>query len=195
MANVYIFVGRSGSGKGTQGALLDAAIRTLSGNDSLLYLETGRLVRDFSKGDTESSLMSKAINDVGGLQPEFLIISLWSNFLIKNFKKNMHVITDGTPRKLLEAKVLDSALDFYNFQHKFVIFLNASNDEVTKRLLARDRADDTLEGIHSRLAWYETEVAPVVDFYRTNSKYIFCDINADQSAEKVQEDLRKAVGL
>jgi adenylate kinase family enzyme len=67
--------------------------------------------------------------------------------------------------------------------------------ECKKRLLARGRADDTPEDINSRLAWYETDVAPSVDFYRNNPNYNFCDVNGDQSVEDVFEDIKKQLGL
>lgn len=53
------------------------------------------------------------------------------------------------------------------------------------------RPDDTLEGIKNRLDWFKTEVGPVIDYYKENSKLI--TVNGEQSVEMVFNDIMKAI--
>lgn len=189
-----IFIGRSGCGKGTQAALLKSHLEKNGGNLPIVHLETGALVREFIKGDTYSQKLAKKINDVGGFQPEFLVINQWSNFFIKNITGPAHLIIDGSPRKFNEAGPLDSVFHFYKRPKPYLLYLDTSRPEVTSRLLKRGRADDTHENIKSRLDLFDTDVTKAIEFYRNNSHYHFCDINGDQTIEAVFNDILKALG-
>lgn len=53
------------------------------------------------------------------------------------------------------------------------------------------RTDDDLAGIKVRLAWFKTEVHPVIDFYKKRNKLI--KINGNQNIDEVFEDIVKAI--
>ena len=98
LPSVFIFTGRSGCGKGTQAELLMKRLKEVDPNRVIVYLETGKLFREFIKGDTYSQQLSKKNYDEGGLQPQFLTISMWSQFFINIVKPEAHVIMDGRGR-------------------------------------------------------------------------------------------------
>ncbi len=191
----YIFIGRSGCGKGTQADLLRKVLAEKSSEIPITYMETGKLFRDFVMGQSYSQRLSKAINKEGGLQPEFLTIHLWSDFFVKNLTNNTHLITDGTPRKINEAKVLNTAFEFYKREKPHVIFINVSRAWSKERMLAREREDDKEVDIEARLDWYETEVVPTIDYYRNNPLYIFHDVNGERSIPEIHTDIVKMIGL
>ncbi len=185
----FIFLGRSGCGKGTQAELLKKHLAEKSPATSCFHLEVGAKFREFIATDSYTSALSKSVNTAGGLQPEFLAVWAWAELFIEHMKGGEHVIIDGTPRKLHEAQVLDKALQFYGRKDVFIIFLDVSREWSHTRLMARHRGDDTSADIEARLNWYDTDVVPAVDFFRSNKNYRFLQISGEQAVEKVQADI------
>lgn len=124
----FIFIGRSGSGKGTQIDLLSKKLKEDNPEIGINYISTGKILRKFWEEDSFSNKLSKEILNKGDLQPEFLVIYLWGKDLIEDMKGNEHLILDGTPRRLNEAEVLDSAIKFYQRENPTVVYLNVSRE-------------------------------------------------------------------
>ena len=185
----FIFLGRSGCGKGTQAELLKRFLAEKTPEMPCLHLEVGAKFREFINRDSYTSNLSKEINSAGGLQPEFLAVWAWGSLMIENMKAGEHLIIDGTPRKLHEAVVLDKALQFYGRKDVHVVFLDVSREWSRKHLMARRRGDDTASDIESRLNWYETEVVQAVGYLKKSPEFRFHHIDGMQSAEKVHADI------
>lgn len=185
----FIIIGRSGSGKGTQADLLQEYINKHDSKTEILYAESGDEFREFLKSDNYASRLAKEVNTKGLLQPAFLAIWIWSNYLVKNLNNKKHLILDGTPRKLNEADVLDEAFGFYKRNNVNVIYINVSVGWATDRLKSRHRPDDTNEGIKKRLDWFDTDTMEAVNFYKNNPKYNFFDINGEQSIQEVHNEI------
>ena len=185
----FIFIGRSGCGKGTQAKLLSDYLNKVDPTRDVLYVQSGQEFRDFIKGNSETQRLSKIIYDVGGLQPEFLAIYMWVNVLVNKYTKNEHIIMDGMPRKFHEAGVLDSIFDFYKLKKPIVINIDISKEMSINRLMARKRLDDTREDIEARLSWYETDVVPAIGYYRENKNYQFIGLDGDRPIEDVHKDI------
>ena len=62
---------------------------------------------------------------------------------------------DGSPRAMVEAVIVDGALNFYNREKVFPIFIETSRDLSRQRLMARGRFDDTEESINERLDYFD----------------------------------------
>lgn len=187
---VFIFIGRSGCGKGTQATLLMEEIKKREPAREALYLQTGALIREFIKEENYSARRAKEIYDAGDRQPDFLAVNMWSNFLFKRFTGKEIIIADGTPRSLDEARMLDTALDWmYGIKNPVVVYLNVSDDWSIKHLLARGRMDDNEEDIRERLQWFETDVLPAVEWYRNNTYYTFFDINGERKIEEIHREM------
>jgi len=191
----FIFIGRSGCGKGTQVKLLEKYIEE---NDPLkrpiFYLETGERFRSFISRDSYASSLSREINKQGELQPEFLAVYMWAEELINKLTPDEHLIIDGSPRRLREAMALDTAMSFFKRQNVAIINLNVSPEWSRERLNGRGRADDVNKGdIEKRLAWFDSEVKPVIEWFRGEDSYKVFDINGEQTIEQVHEEIIKAV--
>ena len=195
MLHNFILIGRSGCGKGTQAALLEKYLRNQNSGKTVLYLETGSLFREFIKGSSYAQKLSEKIYKNGELQPEFITINLWCSFIIEYVRENQHWIIDGTPRKVLEAEVLDSAFSFFNREKPCVLWINVPRESSEKRLIGRQRSDDTKDDIKNRMDWYETDVVKTIEFYKNNPKYKFIEINGDQSVQDVHKEILKKTGL
>jgi adenylate kinase family enzyme len=192
---VFIFIGRSGCGKGAQVDLLIKALKEADSSRGVLYIQTGQEFRKFIQGQSFSAKRSKVCNEKGGLQPEFLAIKMWVDALVDNYNGTDHVVFDGTPRKFHEAGVLESIFDFYDFDKPYVVNIDVSREESRKRLLLRKRMDDNESEISKRLDWYETDVAPTVEYFRKNAKYIFLKIDGERPIPDIHADLMKRLGF
>ncbi len=193
----FIFIGRSGCGKGTQADLLMTHLCKIGDKScKTLHIESGALLREFMKEDGYTQKKISETVKSGILVPESMVVALWTRFLIDNFTGNENMVFDGCPRKLHEAQLLDSALQFYEIQKPAVICVNVSRDWSEKRLEARARGeDDKPESIKRRLDWFETEVSKSIDYYRNNPYYNFVDVNGEQPIEDVQNEILAKLGL
>jgi adenylate kinase len=191
MKQAYIFIGRSGCGKGTQANLLKDFL-TKQGK-TFFNLETGSKFREFVKKDSYSGQLASKIGEVGGLQPEFLAVLMWGSSMVDQVKGNEDFVLDGAPRKMTEAKVLDSALRFYEFEKPIIVFVNVSRKWSEDRLLGRGRVDDDTEEIKKRLDWFDTDVQPVVDWFKDDDFYNFLDINGEQTVEEVHQEIMEKI--
>ncbi len=189
--DVFIFIGRSGCGKGTQKDLLIKKLQDLR----MPYLSeyTGDAFRKFVSSNSLVAQKVKSIIDTGGLAPSFIASAMWAEVLMNDYQENQSLIFDGTPRTLEEAQELETALKFLGFISPVIININVSASWAKERLTSRHREDDTEDSINRRLAWYEDSVSKVVSYYRSNSFYCFKEINGEQSIPKVAEDIIKAL--
>lgn len=190
----FIFIGRSGCGKGTQVKLLIEYLKESKEPEKIFYLQTGQHFRDFIKEEGLANKKAYEIMDSGGRQPDFLAVWIWSNAFLKNVKNEEHLIVDGTPRSLNEARILDTAMKFYKREKPIIVYIDVSRQWSEERLLARGRADDLeIEDIRKRLDWFEDDVLPAVSFYRDNPDYDFIYIKGEQTIEEVNKEIMEKV--
>lgn len=185
----FIFVGRSGSGKGTQAALLKQFLEERYGRH-VVHITTGGGFREFITQDTYASSLARQINGTGGLQPEFLAVWNWANIFINTLQGEESVILDGAPRKPFEASILHSAIEFFGFTKPVVIYLDVSESESRNHLIHRGREDDKDEQIARRMEWFDTEVLGALEVYRNDPRYKVVHVNGNQTIEEVFEELR-----
>jgi adenylate kinase len=191
----FIFIGRSGSGKGTQAELLIEYLKKIDSAHEIIHIESGGELREFIKGPSYTEQVTKKLYDGGGLIPEFIVVYLWAGALIAKFTGNEHLVFDGMPRKVHEAGALNSIFRFYGLTKPWIINIDISPEESTKRLLARKRFDDNEEEIKKRLDWYESDVVPTMEYYDGNPKYNFLKINGARPVEDIHADIVKKLGL
>ena len=191
-ASAYIFIGRSGCGKGTQVELFMKELAKKNSN-KILHVETGNLLREFTKGQLYMQKVVKEVLATGSLVPESVAIDIWMNYIITNFSGTEQLIFDGTPRKIVEAQLLDDALKFFKILKYKVIYINASREVCTKRLLARQRSDDTQEGIAHRMNWFDTEVIPCIEFFKKDKDCEVIEIDGNKSIDEVNTEFIKKV--
>jgi adenylate kinase family enzyme len=187
----FIFIGRSGSGKGTQAKNLAKTLGSKDPEDTIIYEETGKLFRTFISEDGYSQSLSKAIMEKSEREPDFLAVYLWAKSFITRLTATAHLFIDGSPRSLNEAHMLDTALSFYNRQAT-VIYLDVSRGWALERLHQRGRADDLdpLEN-EKRMNWFEKDVLPVINFYQQNPRYRLLIIDGNRPIEEVSKDIER----
>jgi len=164
-----LFIGPQGSGKSTQGKLLAQFL-------GLPYISTGDIFRSM-QGEI------KQILEQGRLVDDQTTSKIVEEEL-KNPKYQNGFIFDGYPRTLEQIRLFDPVFDK-------VVYLNLSDDESKKRLLARGREDDTDESIAERLKNYHQQTDPILDYYR--QKGIFQSIDGMGSIDEIQFRIRDMV--
>ena len=195
MAKLFVFLGRSGCGKGTQTALLSDYLKKENPNNGVFYVSTGDEFRKLIESDTYTASKVKPIVDAGNFVPSFLASMMWANVVCRDYKENQHMIVDGSPRTLAEKAIFDTLHYFYeektvfDFDSVNIVFMNVSASWATDKLLARGRTDDTVEAVAKRMYWFDKHVASVVEAYRADSKVSFFEINGEQSIEDVHKEI------
>lgn len=185
-----IFIGPQGSGKGTQILRVREALRRADPERRIVDIQTGRRFRALAakqEGYTEQEVLRTL--DTGILQPLFLSVVLWGDAFLNHVDPDCHLLVDGFPRTVDEAKVLESALRFYHREQLTIINLNTPEEVVRKRMEERARPDDTPESIEARLAWYREETIPVLEYYRVRTGTNVIDIDGTRSIDEVYEDI------
>ena len=189
----FIFVGRSGCGKGTQAKLLIDAVKSKK-DEHVYYVSTGDEFRKVLDQGTYTSTMLKNIVGKGGFAPSFAAVLMWATAMSRDLKENDHVLIDGTPRSLSEAGVLDTVFPFFDMK-PVVIYVNVSREWASDRLRNRGRHDDTEEGITSRQNLFETDIMPILDMYKKRGAPQIFEINGERHIEDVHTDIKKALEL
>ncbi len=180
---VIFFVGRPGSGKGTQ-------IQFLKEKTGFEVVKTGEMLREKAQ---KKDLLGKIVKEVleeGKLIPTPVVFSLWMPFILKlNEKKAKGVIFDGNPRKLYEAHMLEELFTMLYWSEPFLLYLKISEKEALKRLKKRGRGDDRKKDVEERLRWFKEEVEPVANYYKKKKRII--EINGENTIEEVWKDTEK----
>ncbi len=162
--STFVFIGRSGCGKGTQAALLEAHLE--GKGYEVLRLGTGDFARERAQKDTLTGHWIKSILDAGGFFPDWLAGALMLEMIEPRLTAQGQVLfLDGSPRRMHEAEVLDEFTAHLKRPPVRAIHLDIGEEESRRRMLARGRSDDTEAAITSRLGWFTTKVAPVLDYY------------------------------
>lgn len=191
-----IFIGPQGSGKGTQIEKLDAVLRVRDTSRKVVDIQTGRRFRALAaKGEGYTEKHIQETLDTGILQPLFLSVVLWGDAMREHLDPECHLLIDGFPRTVPEATVLESALTFYNRNPISIINLKTSEEIVRRRMEGRARADDTLESIEARLAWYRNETLPVVEYFRSRPGTRVHDIDGTDTIDGVHAQILEALSL
>lgn len=181
LKEAIILLGAPGSGKGTQGDLLEkrTGFRRYV-MSSLIKEELKIKVKKWAKEyDVESGLL------LGDLE----IFELFR----ERFESEQKVILDGIPRTLDQAYWLFGYLKQHKYKIK-VVFIDVDEEKLLDRILLRakkqGRKDDNPETFKERLEIYDGVKEVILKVY---SEHIV-NINGDQSIEKVADEIKEKLG-
>jgi adenylate kinase len=179
-------LGRQGAGKGTQ-------CTRLSRHYVVPHISTGEMLRAAVKEGTELGRKAAEIMNEGGLVPDDVMIGIVDERLDHDDTTRRGYVLDGFPRTVPQAKALADITDSRPLN--LVIDLDVPQEIVLHRLASRrvcadcganysvdkpprydcvcdncggeveQREDDTPAAIEKRLAEYERETAPLIDWY------------------------------
>ena len=159
MAAVHLVIlGRQGSGKGTQAARLVEAY-------SPIHVSTGDMLRTAVAAGTGLGREAGALMDAGDLVGDDLINGIVAERLAQPDVVEHGFLLDGYPRTPDQAAAMEGFLSEAGKTLDGAVNLDVPVDEVTARMMARGRADDTEEAIRRRLDLYESETAPLLAWF------------------------------
>jgi adenylate kinase len=158
------------------------------------HISTGEMLRAAVKEGTELGRKAAEIMNDGGLVPDDVMIGIVDERLDHDDTTRRGYVLDGFPRTVPQAKALADITDSRPLN--LVIDLDVPQEVVLRRLAGRrvcadcganysvdkpprydcvcdncggeveQREDDTPAAIQKRLAEYERETAPLIDWYR-----------------------------
>jgi adenylate kinase len=187
MKTFVVLMGAPGAGKGTQAKKLEASL-------GLPQVATGDLFRANLKNQTELGKLARTFMDKGELVPDEVTVAMVRDRLSQP-DCSQGAILDGFPRTTAQAEALDVLLSEFSAEIAVVPFVDVSRDVLVERLAKRaeieGRADDNEETIRVRMDVYQSETAPLLDYYA--QKNLLVKINGEQSIDEVAADLTKVV--
>ena len=160
------------------------------------HIATGDMLREMRELDTPVTRELRAVLDRGDLVDDELMIDLIRDRLSRGDTVAGFVL-DGFPRTLAQAEALNELLRELGRDLDIVFDLQVPKREMLlERLLRRaaeeGRSDDTPEVIERRLELYESETAPLVDYYRTHQANVV-GIHADRSVDEVFHEVEQSL--
>lgn len=151
-----LMLGRQGSGKGTQAAMLAERF-------GINHLSTGKMLRDSAAAGVPAGIEAKALMDQGELVADEIVIAVVEERFSNPKEIERGFVLDGFPRTDVQAQALQRILEAAPLD--LAIDLDVAERIVVERLLDRGRVDDTEDAIRRRLDLYESETAPLLDLY------------------------------
>jgi adenylate kinase len=184
-----LLLGPQGSGKGTQA-------KRVSRTYGIPHIATGDMIREMKELETDLGRELRVVYDRGDLVSDELMIRLIRDRLGRGDTLPGFVL-DGFPRTLPQAEALDEVLGGLGRRLDVVLdFQIPDRQQLFERMRKRGeeegRSDDTPEAIERRLALYDRETAPLVEFYRSAHVNV-CGIHADRGVDEVFREIEQTL--
>ncbi|MBL8159912.1 nucleoside monophosphate kinase [Candidatus Saccharibacteria bacterium] len=175
---MILFFGPPGAGKSVQGQLLAA-------RHGWRWLSSGQLLRDKHDPELAAQLATGTLTDAE-------TVNQVVGEALKRSRDIEHVIVDGYPRQLGQAKWLIDHQPEHERAIALVIILEVPKDELVRRLKLRGRTDDTESIIEERLHIYRTEIYPILT-YLTEQKIHIAHIDGNDTVGQVHDKIEAEV--
>ena len=166
MALHLVIFGRQGAGKGTQS-------QHIVDTFGVVHVSTGDMLRAAIAAKTEMGLAAQKIMDAGGLVDDDTMYGIVSERLAESDILERGVLLDGFPRNTAQCEELVRILGDRSIDA--AVNLEVPVAEVTSRMLARGRDDDTPEAIAKRLDLYESETRPLLQWFDDRDLLVVVD--------------------
>lgn len=196
-----ILLGAPGAGKGSQAT-------KIANKYGIAHISTGDALRANIKNGTELGKFAKSFIDKGQLVPDEVVVGIVADRIKQEDCKNGFLL-DGFPRTIAQAEALGKLTDI-----DYVINIDVDFELITSRIAGRrmcacgesyhvstyksdvcskcgatlyQRDDDKEETVKARLAVYEKQTAPLVDYYRKTGKLV--DVDGNKTIDEVFADV------
>lgn len=200
-----ILLGAPGAGKGSQATKIAAKY-------GIAHISTGDALRANIKNGTELGKFAKSFIDKGQLVPDEVVVGIVAD-RIKEADCVNGFLLDGFPRTIPQAEALGKLTDI-----DYVINIDVDFDLIAARIGGRrmcscgesyhistyssdvcakcgaklyQRADDKEETVKERLAVYEKQTAPLVDYYKASGKLV--NVDGSKSIDEVFASIVKVL--
>ena len=214
MSKIIVLMGAPGAGKGTQARLLQERLH-------LPQISTGDIFRSLKSAQTPLAQEVREIMERGQLVPDELTIQLvkertsqddaQEGYILDGFPrtpaqaesleklaaeqdKHIVAIQIEVPYELLEKRMTGRrncpvCNEIYNIYFKPPRHDNVCDFHPEAQLVHRD--DDNLETVRKRLATYEQQTRPLLDYYA--SKNLLRVVDGNRKRESIYQDIAAVV--
>jgi adenylate kinase len=209
--NIVLF-GKPGAGKGTQAPKIAEAL-------DVPTLATGNVLRAALKEGTPLGREAKSFMDRGDLVPDSVILGIVREELTRP-EYARGVILDGVVRTIPQAEGLDAMLGSLGRKVDAVVSLEVPDEEIVRRMgsrtvcstcqtpysnlepgatcpncggVAMRRTDDEPVAVRNRLKVFNTQTAPVFDWYKRNGARLVT-VDANGTVNEVTQRVLRALG-
>jgi adenylate kinase len=166
-----VLLGAPGSGKGTQAARLKEHLQ-------VPHISTGDLLRAEVAAGSKLGLEAKEVMARGELVSDAILLGMLEDRLSRPDTANGFIL-DGYPRNLAQADALDALLKRIGQPMDYAVQLEVPTELLVERIAGRaaaeGRADDNPESVRKRLEVYDSQTAPVIEFYRQHGQLTVVD--------------------
>jgi adenylate kinase len=183
--NTILLFGMPGSGKGTQGSILN-------GLPSLIHVSMGDIFRKIPRHGKIGREIEQYTSQ-GLMVPDDLTVRIFERHLMILEMQELLIpevhtlVLDGLPRTYAQAERLDSIIHVVQIFHLKISDTKQAMDRLRARALSENRLDDMSdEVIHRRLQTYYDETFKTLSFYESD---LICDIDASRRAVDVLRDI------
>jgi len=209
-----VLLGKPGAGKGTQALRLAEILH-------VPQIATGDVLRAALKQGTKRGLEAKRYMDAGELVPDSVILGIMKEALAGDGASKGSIL-DGVVRTEPQAEGLTNVLKDLGRKVDAVLYFDIDDEEIVRRLSGRTvcdtcqnpnmgkepgspcvrpgckgtlvrRKDDEPAAVRNRLAVYQRQTAPVIDWYERNGIAV-SRVNAVGSQEEVTRRALTALG-
>lgn len=156
-----VLLGAPGSGKGTQAAMLKAALK-------VPHISTGDLLRAAVKAETPLGVKAKAVMEAGKLVSDDIVLGMLEERLAQPDVAGGFIL-DGYPRNLAQCEALEALLERIGQPLDLAVKLKVPSELIVERIAGRaaaeGRKDDTPETVRERLRVYAEQTQPVAEHF------------------------------
>ena len=156
-----VLLGAPGSGKGTQAAMMKAALK-------VPHISTGDLLRAAVKAGTPLGVKAKAVMEAGKLVSDDIVLGMLEERLAQPDVAGGFIL-DGYPRNLAQCEALEALLERIGQPLDVAVKLKVPSELIVERIAGRaaaeGRKDDTPETVRERLRVYAEQTQPVAEHF------------------------------
>jgi adenylate kinase len=185
-----IMLSPPGAGKGTQ-------CRRLAEATGVAHISSGDLLRAEMANGSEIGRTAAAYAARGDLVPDDVLFEILVPVVLDADHATGGYLLDGFPRTMAQALRAAEIGIRHRIGSDAVVYLTAPEPVLLDRLLARaereGRADDTPDVIRHRIAVFETQTRPLVDYYRRRG--LLLEVDADRPEDDVAAELRSRLPM
>ncbi|MGE3638994.1 MAG: adenylate kinase [Pirellulales bacterium] len=183
-----VLIGAPGAGKGTQA-------KRLASTHQLAHISTGEMLRALVQSESAIGIKVRAQIESGKLVNDELVIALAADRLRQSDADRGYVL-DGFPRTAYQAEMLDETLASADSRLDCCIHLRVDCEMIIERISKRSeiecRVDDLPATIRHRLAVFEREAAPLLEYYQRRD--LLREVSGAGSLEEVAANIRRVLG-
>ncbi|RQP12951.1 MAG: adenylate kinase [Microbacteriaceae bacterium] len=178
-----VLVGPPGAGKGTQGRLIAERL-------SVPRVIVGDLLRDHIASGSPLGERAREYVDSGRLVPDHLVVGIVEQAIESHTDG---FVLDGFPRSIAQARMLDRFLRARAAEVDVALHFDVPDAELTTRLAAREREDDTPGVVATRIAGFRAAEEALLAHYRGRVVELDAVGSVDEVFDRVLDGLREAL--